>query len=367
MARRRTSTGASEAELGADTRLLEADLEAYPEDKLAQFFGEHADDTRYSVYECDPDNRERPAFLFSFAATEAPEPDALLTQLRETYGAGVYEISARDPDTGQYTFRSRFNVGSRRERRNVRVVPEAEKSAPPPPAPPPQPAGINPELATVLGQQNKILESLAEALTSRPERPEKSTIEIAQELIAIRDLFPREEPRASTSLIEELRGLLKLKDELRGFSDESSASPMERAFDRLAPTLQRALERLSGSGAPTPTNPARPIANGEDRLVHTWIAELQRMAEAEMQPEQAAYRVLEVLGSGPELIEQFVLNVILQERERAAARLIQMAPQMAQHQSWLIEVAQRIEGIVRHASNAAPDETAEHDGDTHAA
>lgn len=358
-------SGGTDDEQRLDTGDEYEGAEVSAEDRLAIFFGESPESARFAVYEVDPEEPKKPSFLFRFSADEALEPDLLLSQLLESYGAGEYEIMARDATTGHIKLRQRLRVGSQRNNAARRIVPdppggrrgEASEAAAPASPQQQQPSGVSPDLQAILENQNKMLERLLETMATQQQPAQQSDpLEQIERLERMRQTF---QPKEKTeSLAEQIETLLNIRDKLS--SETGEQSPLASAAKTLGPAIERALDRFSGagpSGDNTVQNPATAggdqSTGAEESPMRAMLTQLRTLAEQQTPADQAADHICTVLSQQPAWLEQTVLNFVIEGPEQAAGELEKFDPSLSQYRSWLIEVAQHIERAIQAAEAAS--------------
>jgi hypothetical protein len=314
-----------------EDELLEQPDTLSAEQILAQYFGQASPESvSVAIYELASDRAADRAFLFAFPLASAPPPHELFAEILDKWGPGRYQVYAQYTGDGKIAFRHNFTVGADRDRRRAAIPSRAELKGEDRAAPAATPvSGVSPELAAILAGQNRILEALAESI-AQSRAPARDTLEIARELAALKELFgPAPSPAPTASILEIVRDVLKIKDQLAG-DDES---PLTAAMRTLGPAINRAVERLGPvPSPPVTTGDARNGGGGAMRAACDALLELARSGAPS---DVAAQRVLEYLASAPEWVEQAVIALVVEERERAVERLCGLDARLGEYREWL--------------------------------
>ena len=331
-----------------ETAILFEDGSTDPRDAIAAYFGQWPEDVTVSIYKVTGERGTERSYLFHFGLRDAPGIEDLYAQILDRCGPGTYEMLGRTAEDGRIAGRARFSVGDVRAR--GRVVPDPEPASP---APASAPAPALGELAAAMAEQNRMLAQLVQSIAARPVPEPRDTLSIARELAALKDLFapaPIAPPAPTSDLLAIVRDVMQIRDQLGGA--ERDDSPLTAAVRTFGPAIQRAVERLSEGHAASPapavppgqapsaTAPADP-PNGNGHMglnLKAQFEPLVALAKMQRPPEAAARDVFTHLAMLPVWLEQMVLDMLAEEGEGAADRLIQIEPALTAHREWLVQV-----------------------------
>lgn len=337
-----------------------------PEQKLAEFFGQAPADVSVGIYEIDPARPREPAFLFSIPSSELPSPHELLAQILEKWGAGRYESMAQD-QKGKIVFKTRFTVGTDRDRKRALIPSRHEADAPSTAAAAPA-GGLSPELRAILEQQNRVLEALAQAVTARPEPAQAhDPFDVIERLGKLKHLFVPENPAPQKDVLELVKDFLQIKETLRE-SDTEAADPLSSAVKYLAPAITSAVERMqqgqeqtraaaleraaAGAGGHQAERP--PAANGYSGMLSHYTDPLIDMAARGTEVPAAAQWVVNTLAQQPPAIAEAVLDFL--DDEQSTQRLTAMVPKLEPHAEWLDQVVNAVLQAVEDQARASADQ-----------
>jgi hypothetical protein len=193
---------------------------------------------------------------------------------------------------------------------------------------------------------------LADAIAGRAEP--KSLAEQAQELAALRDLFAP--PAAKSTPLGELVAMVKdfhgLKEALS--DGDGDAGPLAAVVKQFAPAINKAVEALqqppTGQPAarPAPSSSApgvngQPYAGGFPGVnIDALFTQLLKHAEAGDPPPDVAAAICDYLAERPEWLEEIVLGMVVDERERVVGRIIGSQPKLEPYRDWLEQVVRAL-------------------------
>jgi len=365
-------------EIADESALLPPELgdvtESQPtaEEILGDFFAERRDDeVRCSVYELSGQRHKDRSFLFSFPFEAGLLPADLCERILDTYGAGYYELFAQyqgGENHGRIVTRKVFRIGSQRSRANSIFSDSGKKpDAPETEKPKREAAGLSTELAAILENQNRMLERLIDAQSSRRE---PDILEMAEKFASLRQLFAPAPASPASEILQTVKDVLALKNELSDEGGESS--PLSVALKQFGPGIMQALARANGEAgavapAPAPA-PGQPRPNGDaaaeampmqgsGMFFDAPFDELLKHAQGNSEPPEVCEAVLTYLANQPQWIELAVLTMIGEERERSTSKIIAMYPKLGPHRDWLAKVVAELVQRMDEAEAAADDET----------
>lgn len=211
------------------------------------------------------------AFCFSFDSNEYNE-STLMDLIAAEYGPGTYPVQ----------FKSKGSGGPQVIRWHKDMVVQARRlgaqaSTPTPSTPSAGTPGLD-ALALALDNQARILERLSEMI-SKPPPAVKTTIELVQELGAIKDLFSDNRQGA----LEQFRDAMELRKLIKDDEGDGDGDPLSMALKTLTPAIERGITALQESGeAPTRPPPA-PAAESLATQVEIDAANARKPGEAEIE------------------------------------------------------------------------------------
>jgi hypothetical protein len=348
MARTKNSAAdpAADPDTGSDAIELMAgdvtDVEPTIEQQLDEFFGEPHSDVTCSIYELGGPRHDQRGFLFSFPFVQHYRSAELYEQLLESHGPGWYELSAQRQGGRGWVKRKIFQLGSERDRMRAALRKADPETARPEPAAASS-GQLSPELRALIEGQNRILERLID-------RPENDTVSRVREFAELRALFapPERKETPIGEIFTLVKDVLALKNELA--DGDGDANPLAAALKQFAPAINSAVERLGADSAratPAQPRPGSTVPGGADlngsaspqldqlMNINALFAELHRRAEADEKAPEVADAVLVYLAERPQWVEDAVLSMVTDERERVVSRIVGSYPKLTAHREWL--------------------------------
>ncbi len=326
------------------------------------------------------DTSSRWAFCFSFLPSEYTESE-LLEAIGAEYGAGEYPVQFKQRNTkGNELIRWQKNMQVQARRPGAQLSPAVATVAP-------APALANDALAAALENQTRMLSAVLEKLSTPPPIPEqKSTLEIAGELAALKDLFTD----SKQSVLEQVKDVLELKAMLLENND-APADPMAAALKYLGPAIEKGLEAQAqaeaapGMPAPelqamppapelqvnaantaaetvnsAPAAPAEPteadITKAFDRFAENYLEPVLQLHEKKQPVNQAADWVVRMIGDNDQAI--YVIGLVICQDDMVV-RLSKYDKRVLDCATWLDSLADHLAHALWPQANAEPsDDTA---------
>lgn len=319
------------------------------------------------------DSSSRWAFCFSFLPSEYTESE-LLELIGAEYGAGEYPVQFKMRNKkGNELIRWQKNMQVQARRLGAQLTPAA---ATPAPAPAPE----NDALAAALENQTRMLSAVLEKLSTPAPIPEqKSTLEIAGELAALKDLFTD----SKQSVLEQVKDVLELKQMLLENND-APADPMAAALKYLGPAIEKGLEAQAqadtapGPGRPAPELPATPpaelpatppapepapepapaaeptetdITKAFDLFAEKYLTPVLQLHEKNQPVNQAAEWVVRMIGDNDQAI--YVIGLVICQDDMVM-RLSKYDKRVLDCASWLDSLADHLAHALWPQANADP-------------
>ena len=223
-------------------------------------------------------------------------------------------------------------------------------------------------LAAALESQTQMLAAVLEKLSTPAPVPEqKSTLEIAGELAALKDLFTD----SKQSVLEQVKDVLELKQMLLEQND-APADPMAAALKYLGPAIEKGLEAQAETPAAAPTAPpavapiaavnavpAPPaeateadIAKAFDIFAEQYLASIMQLSETKQPPAEVCAWIVRMIDGNDQAL--YVIGLVICQDDmvkRLSAyndRVLKVAP-------WLDSVADHLAHALWPESNQVPD------------
>lgn len=265
------------------------------------------------------------------------EPDEytygqLVEHLRNNYGGGLYRIYLR-------------SNGRNKGNSLVRIAEPKTGTVKTPTVG----SEVNQVLATTLAAIERSQRELAESLRGAPQ---KTTMEMMQEMLMMMDLMERMRgPREKeVNPIDQLKNTVGLLSDL-GLNIGGLKEPEEEGFgtliEKLAPVFVEGMKAPSQPKyKPNPTTP--PTGDKtmfKEMAMKQGLKMLVKAATNNAQPEIYSEMILDQFD--PELVKSFLLA------PDSRARLIALSPQIAQYGPWFDELGEHLKGALGMASKYA--------------
>lgn len=225
-----------------------------------------------------PDAGGRWSYCFSFLPPEYSEVD-LLDLIVAEYGPGEYPVQFKD-NTGRPKIRWQKNMHVQARRLGAPLAAQAVAAAA---------TDKNDALAIALGQIAETQLQMLAVIKALPEKGEqKTTLEIAGELAALKDLFTD----SKQSVLEQVKDVLELKDMLLANDDSAPTDPMAAALKYLGPAIEQGMKQQKTLAdvvpiAPAPA-PAAEIRHNQETAANVAAAGLPEASEEQV---AAAYEI----------------------------------------------------------------------------
>jgi hypothetical protein len=231
----------------------------------------------------------------------------------------------------------------------------------------PAPAPATDTLAAAIESQTRMLGDVLEKLSTPAPVPEqKSTLEIAGELAALKDLFTD----SKQSVLEQVKDVLELKQMLLDNND-APADPMAAALKYLGPAIEKGLEaqaqtppaapgpivagrELSDAdqAPPGPTPPPRPpmpadpteddINKAFDVFAEGYLDAILQLSESKQPPEQVAEWVVRMIGKTDQAL--YVVGLVICQDD--------MVKRLGKYDKRVLGCAAWLDGVADHLAHA---------------
>lgn len=228
-----------------------------------------------------PDAGGRWSYCFSFLPPEYSEVD-LLDLIVAEYGPGEYPIQFKD-NTGRPQIRWQKNMHVQARRLGAQLMTQVA---------PATPTDKNDALALALDRIAETQLQMLAVIKTLPEKTEqKTTLEIAGELAALKDLFTDNKQ----SVLEQVKDVLELKEMLLSNDDSAPTDPMAAALKYLGPAIEKGMQQQEGMAraevvpiAPLAPAPAAEIKQNQETAANVAAAGLPEASEEQI---KVAYEV----------------------------------------------------------------------------
>jgi hypothetical protein len=320
------------------------------------------------------------AFCFGFLPNDHSESE-LLELIAAEYGPGEYPVQFKTPnDSGREQIRWQRNWHVQARRLSAQSLPAT-------PAPTATPPPATDALAAALESQTQMLSAVLEKLSTPAPVPEqKSTLEIAGELAALKDLFTD----SKQSVLEQVKDVLELKQMLLDNND-APADPMAAALKYLGPAIEKGLEaqtqilparpgpivagrelsadeiqknidQVNADNAaagptppPLPPMPADPteddISKAFDVFAESYLSAILQLSETDQPPVQVAEWVVRMIGNADQAL--YVIGLVICQDDMVK-RLTKYDDRVLNCAAWLDSVADHLAHALWPETNAAP-------------
>lgn len=302
-------------------------------EQLETFFSGLGEDTDASISIYSQLDGNKLGYLFTIAPGQMSVTE-LLDHVRDEYGEGAYRAHGKEGG-GKFKFNRSFFIGGGSKKSKAPQLPRTAGAA-----------AVQSETSLILAamqQQSADLRELIATLAQRPQ--EKSTLEFAQDLAAIKSLFVSDTPAPTANILETVKDFLAIKEQL--VDSEEAPDPLTTAVKSLVPMISKAVEnmqeqekrRLALAHRPTvqPEEPAQMHGNPSplEDTIKAYLPSGVMAARMGVEPSRAADVALEnVPGEGVKA----ALVVFLSD-EFAVERMAELYPPVAQHADWFAELA----------------------------
>ena len=323
-----------------------------------------------------PEGTSRWAFCFGFLPNEYSEGE-LLELIGAEYGPGEYPVQFKTPnDKGREQIRWQRNWHVQARRLGAQLPVPASVTTTPPPA--------TDALAAALESQTQMLAAVLEKLSTPAPVPEqKSTLEIAGELAALKDLFTD----SKQSVLEQVKDVLELKQMLLDNND-APADPMAAALKYLGPAIEKGLEAQAQTppAAPGPIVAGRELSADEtqknidqvaadyaaaatvaaappaeateddiskafDVFAESYLSAILQLSESKQPPAQVAEWVVRMIGNADQAL--YVIGLVICQDDMVK-RLTKYDDRVLNCAAWLDSVADHLAHALWPEANAAP-------------
>ena len=318
------------------------------------------------------------SYCFSFSPDQYTEEE-LLDLIVVEYGPGIYPVQFKGKQkSGRPKIRWHKDMTVQARRLGAQSSTPASPSAPAA-----NPTGLE-AFASILDNQARILERISEAI-AKPPPAVKTTIELVQELGAIKDLFTDGRQGA----LEQFRDAMELRKLIKDDEDNGGSDPLTVALKALTPAIERGVSALQEAEA-TPTRPqaasapeslatqveidtanARKLsddeiqeniagveASNETAIVYAYqlfaekyLPALLQLAEAGQEPEEVASYLVRLIGDDAKTIDLVGLVIA---QDDMVLRFSKVNSRVLQFTTWLDLVGDWIAHALWPATNPAP-------------